>query len=132
MSRNQYEQFEVLCANKHHECQAKLEIYSVRDSLVRALKTGAMVALAALCTIIIPGVHFLSVPLGLISSPIIATVVFFKNKGQIKGLSANFMCPNCQKENDFAYQEGRPPYFGSCIACKNPYQIISVSKRTTP
>lgn len=110
--------------NKESEGPADIQLLTARDALVRGLKTFAMVAVAALCTIIIPGVHFLSVPGGLIAAPIFGVLVFMKSRGAIKGMSGEFNCPECRTLNRMEYQEGKPPYYGSCVSCKNPYQVF--------
>ncbi|MDQ3233476.1 MAG: hypothetical protein M3Q07_16790 [Pseudobdellovibrionaceae bacterium] len=102
---------------------AAIRMLTPRDAALRGLKTFALTALAALCTIIIPGVHFLSVPGGLIAAPIVGILVFLKSRGTIHGMSGSFPCPHCGQSNTLEYQEGKPPYFGSCPQCKNPYQV---------
>jgi hypothetical protein len=71
-------------------------------------------------------VHFISVPGGLIAAPIVGIMVFLKSRGTIHGMSGSFPCPQCGHSNILEFQVGKPPYFGSCPACKNPYQAFPV------
>lgn len=124
MSTATKDQMRVLSNGKESKGQGTIVLITPRDAVLRGLKTFALTALAALCTIIIPGVHFLSVPGGLIAAPIVGIMVFMKSRGTIRGMSGTFPCPQCQHINRLDYQEGKPPYFGSCTACKNPYQVF--------
>lgn len=117
-------QLRVVSSGKETTGPATIRRVTQRDAVLRGLKTFALTALAALCTIIIPGVHFLSVPGGLIASPIVGFLVFLKSRGTIRGMSGSFNCPQCGQSNTLEYQEGKPPYFGSCTSCKNPYQVF--------
>ncbi len=129
---NEQQQIRVLCNGKETTGPAEISVLSSRDAALRGLKAFAMTALAALCTIMIPGVHFLSVPLGLLASPVIGILVFLKGRASIKGMLGDFLCPQCSAANHMDYQEGKPPYFGSCQSCKNPYQVFPLieSSRT--
>jgi hypothetical protein len=116
----------VLCNGKEVTGPAQIRRTTQRDAVMRGLKTFGLTVLAALCTIIIPGVHFISVPGGLIAAPIVGVMVFLKSRGTVRGMSGSFQCPQCGQSNILEYQEGKPPYFGSCTSCKNPYQAFPV------
>ncbi len=117
-------QLRVISNGKEAKGAAHIHIITQREALIRGLKTFGLTVLAALCTIIIPGVHFLSVPGGLIAAPLIGIMVFLKSRGAIDGMSGTFHCPQCGQSNAMEYQEGKPPYFGSCTSCKNPCQVF--------
>jgi hypothetical protein len=119
-------QLRVISNGKEVTGPAHIRRVTQRDAVLRGLKTFALTVLAALCTIIIPGVHFISVPGGLIAAPIVGVMVFLKSRGTIHGMSGSFSCPQCGQNNVLEYQVGKPPYFGSCPACKNPYQAFPV------
>jgi hypothetical protein len=119
-------QLRVVANGKESTGPAFVRRITQRDAVLRGLKTFGLTVLAALCTIIIPGVHFISVPGGLIAAPIIGVLVFMKSRGTIHGMSGSFTCPECGKTNTMEYQEGKPPYFGSCTSCKNPYQVFPI------
>jgi hypothetical protein len=112
----------VVSSGKEITGPARIAHVTQRDAAFRGLKTFALTVLAALATIIIPGVHFISVPGGLIAAPIVGVLVFLKSRGAIKGMSGSFACPQCGGSIVLEYQEGKPPYYGSCPACKNPYE----------
>ena len=118
----------ILSLNRELDCQAIIDLNSSSDALGKGLKTGGLVAMAALCTIVIPGVHFLSVPTGLLISPIIGLLVFVKSRGKIKSVEAKFQCLQCRAEIHHQKEQGKLPYFGSCSQCKVPYQIVEKPK----
>lgn len=117
-------QMRVLSNGKETTGPAHIRVVTQREAVIRGLKTCGLTILAALCTIIIPGVHFISVPGGLIAAPIVGVLVFLKSRGAIHGMSGTFNCPQCGQSNTMEYQEGKPPYFGSCASCKNPFQAF--------
>lgn len=119
-------QLRVISNGKETKGPAHIRVVTQREALIRGLKTFGLTVLAALCTIIIPGVHFISVPGGLIAAPLVGVMVFLKSRGSIHGVSGSFSCPQCGQNNVMEYQEGKPPYFGSCTSCKNPYQVFPV------
>jgi hypothetical protein len=117
-------QLRVVANGKEAKGPAHIRRITQRDAMLRGFKTAGLTVLAALCTIIIPGVHFISVPGGLIAAPIVGVLVFLKSRGSIHGMSGSFPCPVCGQPNVMEYQEGKPPYFGSCTSCKDPYQVF--------
>ncbi|WP_141730987.1 hypothetical protein [Oligoflexus tunisiensis] len=117
-------QMRVVSSGKEITGSARIVHVTQRDAVLRGLKTFALTVLAALATIIIPGVHFISVPGGLIAAPIVGVMVFMKSRGAVKGMSGSFTCPQCGGSNVLDYQEGKPPYYGSCPTCKSPYQAF--------
>ena len=64
-------QLRVVVNGKEAKGPAHIRRVTQRDAVLRGFKTAGLTVLAALCTIIIPGVHFLSVPGGLIAAPIV-------------------------------------------------------------
>ncbi len=117
-------QLRVILSGKETKGPAHIHVVTQREALIRGFKTFGLTVLAALCTIIIPGVHFISVPGGLIAAPLVGIMVFLKSRGTVHGMSGTFSCPQCGQHNVMEYQEGKPPYFGSCASCKNPYQVF--------
>lgn len=101
--------------------RAQIRRVSLRDAVQRGIKAGGLVALAALSTIIVPGVHFISVPGGLLAAPVVALLVFTRLKGSVSGVAGAFPCPHCGSLNTIDINDGRPPYYGSCSGCQSPY-----------
>jgi hypothetical protein len=121
----------ALCNNKESIGPAVILYVSNWEAWKRALKTFALAFLGGLLVFPIPLVHIFGAIL-VVTSPIAAIFVFVKSRGMIQGLSGSFDCPSCHAPNTMEYQEGKPPYYGSCQACKNPYQIYPESPRVSP
>lgn len=78
--------------------------------------------LGAILSILLPGLHFITVPLGLLASPFVGIYVFFSRKGAVKRMTGEFSCPECQTNNDVAFR-GPPSYFVNCVQCQHGLQV---------
>jgi hypothetical protein len=74
------------------------------EALASGLKFGFGALGLTLLTIFIPIVHFVSVPLGLIFSPIIGFAVY-KIYSMSQQLSGSFQCPSCQSPQKFLVEK---------------------------
>jgi Zn ribbon nucleic-acid-binding protein len=78
--------------------------------------------LGAVLSILLPGLHFITVPLGVLASPFVGMYVFLTRKGAVKRTAGEFSCPECQASNDVAFR-GSPSYFVNCVQCQHSLQV---------
>lgn len=113
----------VLCNGKEAQGPAEIKLVSSSGAAVRGLKSFGMAFFGGLLVLPIPLVHIFGAIL-LIASPFAGLFVALKSRGQIEGMAGSFDCPDCGAANVMEYQEGKAPFYGSCINCKNPYQVF--------
>ncbi len=79
--------------------------------------------LAAILSIVLPGLHFITVPLGVLASPFVG-IYFYRrtSKGAVKQINGDFLCPECQANNHVAFR-GAPPYSYKCVQCQHDLQV---------
>lgn len=77
----------------------------------------------ALLTIILPGLHFVTVPLGVLASPFVGIYFFISGKGAVNRMTGDFQCPECQANNQVAFRAS-PPYFGNCVQCQHAFKAV--------
>lgn len=83
--------------------------------------------LGAILSIVLPGLHFITVPLGVLASPFVGIYVFFTRKGVVKWVTGNFLCPECQANNHVAFR-GPPPYSVNCVQCEHRLHVAPLQE----
>lgn len=111
--------------NKEVLGSAEIRHVASHGAILRAAKAFFLALIGGIIVLPIPLVHIFGAIL-IVGSPIAAIVVFFKSRGMVEGMSGRFHCPDCKADNIVEYQEGKPPYYGSCAGCRNPYQVFPV------
>ncbi len=101
-------------------CQVE---FHTRGSAVRkGLTAFILTLLAASVSILLPGLHFITVPLGIVASPFVGAYFFITSKGRMKRMDGEFSCPECQAINHVSFR-GIPPYNFNCVQCLNELRI---------
>ena len=77
--------------------EIKATEWSRSEAMKKGLKIGSMVFLGAIASILVPLVHFISVPVGLLAAPIISTIIYKSYVGQLEVTTGNVICPKCQE-----------------------------------
>ena len=116
----------ALCNNKETQGPAVIKLVSTPGAIKRGVKSFFLALIGGIFITPIPGAHIVGILL-LVAAPIAGFVVFFKSRGMIEGMSGSFDCPSCGTPNVMEYQEGKPPFYGSCVSCKNPYQVFPLA-----
>lgn len=78
--------------------------------------------LGAILSIVLPGLHFITVPLGILASPFVGIYFYRTRKGTVKRIVGDFLCPECRANNHVTFRAA-PPYFGNCIQCQHDFQL---------
>lgn len=81
----------------------------------------ALTLLGAILSIVLPGLHFITVPLGILASPFVGVYFYITSKGTVKRMTGDFLCPECQANNHMAFRT--PPYSGNCPQCQLDFQV---------
>lgn len=96
----------------------QLKYYTPQDAFKKGLKMFFVTLFVAIFSIVLPGVHFVSVPLGILASPLVG-IYFYKvtRKGKPKGMAGDFVCPECQAKNHVASSRLLASYESQCAHC---------------
>lgn len=81
----------------------------------------ALTLFGAIFSIVLPGLHFITVPLGILISPFVGVYFYVASKDSVKMMAGEFLCPECQANNHVAFR-GRPPYSSKCVQCENDFK----------
>lgn len=101
-------------------CQ--VEFYTTGSAVFKGLTVFVLTLVAAILSILLPGLHFITVPLGVVASPFIGGYVFFTSRDAVKRIDGEFLCPKCLAANHVTFR-GRPPYHYNCVQCQSGLQI---------
>jgi len=85
-----------------------------------------LILFVAILSIVLPGLHFITVPLGILASPFVWIYVFLTRKGAVKRMNGNFFCPECGANNNVAFR-GIPPYSNKCVQCQHDFTCSPVA-----
>ena len=121
MSSNLYP-MQVYCNGKETVGSCQIEFYTNGAAIFRGVKMFVLVLFGAICSIVLPGLHFVTVPLGVLASPLVGIYFFFISKGAVKRTDGEFVCPECQATNHVTYRAGTPPYVGNCVQCQHHFE----------
>lgn len=106
--------------------RAEIEIHELDPAMrsKRALKVAGIGFGITLFCVLIPGLHFILVPAGLIATPIVAWITYGKTAlVQTTGIP----CPSCGKEFRLATQ---PPRFPLRETCEHCHQEVTLTPAT--
>lgn len=111
----------IICGDSRGEGAISVHHFSSRERARRAVKTGFIcLAVVAVCACI-PGAHFILVPLGLLTSP----VLIARSWKEVSVISAfHGRCAVCHGELTRVNTRERYPLFENCMACHRENRIL--------
>lgn len=95
----------------------RLEYYTPKEAVSKGVKMSLATLGVALFLVVLPGVHFVSVPLGILASPLVGVYFYRTRKDAAKSMSADFVCHACQAHNRVASPNVAAYYVSQCVAC---------------
>lgn len=107
----------VKSADKEAAGSYRLEYYSPKEARKKGVKMFWVTLGAAIFSIALPGVHFVSVPLGILASPLVGVYFYKTRKDAAKSMTADFVCPECQAKNHVAASSITAYYASQCAEC---------------
>ncbi|MBY0575278.1 MAG: hypothetical protein K2P67_01615 [Gallionellaceae bacterium] len=122
---------QVHCNNKETVVSGQVEFYTTGGAALQGIKMFVLTLLGAILSIVLPGLHFITVPLGILASPFIGFYFFRTRKGAVKRITGDFLCPECQASNYMAFRAA-PYYFGNCVQCQHEFQVIPLQPHSLP
>lgn len=80
-------------------CEGSVSITSKQDAFFSVIKIIVVGFAVTLISVFIPIVHFISVPLGILATPSIATIIYFRLADQVS-VDLRYRCPgaSCLRE----------------------------------
>lgn len=114
---------QVHCNGKDGVGSCQAEFYTTTGAALKGVTMFLLVFFAAALSIVLPGLHYVTVPLGILASPIVGIYFFVTRRGALKAMTGEFHCPECQTERHVAFRGGRPPYFAKCDQCQHTISI---------
>jgi hypothetical protein len=103
--------------------------YSTRQAVNRGLKMTLTAFLWSVVSVVLPVIHFVSVPLGILASPFIGLYYYHRSKGAPRSMTADFVCPDCHTPNHVSAPEIAARYESVCVNCQ---QKIALTPMTEP
>jgi hypothetical protein len=82
-------------------------------------------------SIVLPVIHFVSVPLGILASPFIGLYYFKTSKGAAKGMTADFVCPDCNAPNHVSAPRIADRHESICVACQHKIDLTPLPEPPT-
>jgi hypothetical protein len=119
-------QMQVHCNGKEAVGSCQVELYTTGGAALKGVKMFVLVLFGAVLTVVLPGLHFVTVPFGVLASPFVGIYFFVTRKGAVKTMTGDFLCPECQANNHVEFKKGLPPYFGQCVQCQHDFQAESL------
>lgn len=113
---------QVHCNNKETVGSCLIEFYTTKGAFLQGTKMFVLTLLGAIASVVLPGLHFITVPLGILASPFVGAYFYYTRKGAVKWITGDFLCPECQANNHVAFR--RPPYSGNCVQCQYDFQAV--------
>lgn len=97
----------------------RIECYTHKDAVVSGIKMFLVTLIAAIISVILPGVHFVSVPLGILASPLVGIYFYRARKGKPKRMTADINCPECNENNHVTSRLIESHYACKCAHCQH-------------
>lgn len=99
---------QVYCNDKETVGSCQVELYTTGGAVLQGVKMFVLTLFGAIISIILPGLHFITVPLGILASPFVGIYFFRTSKGALKRMTVDFLCPECQANNNVAFRAAPP------------------------
>lgn len=103
-------------------CQ--FENYTSKDALYIGVKMTLVTLLLTIFSIALPGIHFVSVPLGILALPFVGIYYYRTRKGTPKSMAGNFVCSACHATNNVYAPRITPYYIIKCVQCHDEIRLI--------
>jgi hypothetical protein len=110
----------AICGEKRKEGALSVVCFDSRQKALRALKTTWVCLLIVAVCFLIPGAHFILVPMGIIISPFI---VYKKWRQDSIITSVDVSCAICGGELTRVTTKERYPLFENCTSCHRENRI---------
>jgi hypothetical protein len=104
----------------------QLEFHTKKDAIRKGIKAFALTFVAAAASSVLPGIHFVSVPIGLLAAPFVGLHFYSSRKGMPKSMTADFVCPECQAKNHVAAPRVTAFYDCKCVRCQTDLHLTPV------
>lgn len=101
----------------------RFERYTPRQALHRGIKMAMVTLGLAVASVILPGIHFISVPLGILASPFVGAYYYRASKGVPKSMRGDFECPDCRAPNRVAAPRITAFYVARCKECQTEVRL---------
>lgn len=121
----------VASADRQSTGSFTVEHYSPRQALQLGLRMGLKTLLWAVLSIVVPVVHFVSVPLGILAAPIVGLYYFRTRRGAPMSMSAQFDCPECHAANQVSAPKLADRYESTCRHCQQKLELIPLPQSST-
>ncbi len=108
---------QVKAADKETVGCYQLAYYTRQEAINKGIRASLITLGAAILSVVLPGVHFVSVPLGILASPLVGVYFYKTRNGAAKSMTADFVCPACQAKNHVASPNITAYYVSQCAAC---------------
>ncbi len=95
--------------------------WTKKNAVAKGMKASAIVLGATLLTIPIPLVHFISVPFGVLVTPLVGYLVFSLHNGSIDVTEGDFSCPHCGVGIDLKGKAIKPAGHVICGSCQHQH-----------
>lgn len=123
---------QVLSKEKEAAGSCQFERYTAKEALFKGLLMFLLTLIAAIVSIVLPGVHFVSVPLGILASPFVGAHFYFSRKGAAKRMSGDFLCPECNGKNHVTAPRILPIYEIKCVHCECGLRLVPSQPEPRP
>ncbi len=115
---------QVKSSDKETVGSYQLVRYTSKDAFYKGLQMFLVTLVAAIISVVLPGIHFVSVPLGILAAPFIGFYFYRTRKGTVKSMTGNFTCPECHANNHVAAPRVAPQYESKCSQCQHELHLI--------
>jgi hypothetical protein len=109
----------------------RVEHYSTKQALHRGSKVTLTVFLWSVVSVVLPVIHFVSVPLGILVSPFIGLYYFHRSKGAPGSMTADFVCPDCRAPNHVSAPKIADRYESICVKCQHKIELTPIAEPLT-
>lgn len=101
----------------------RVERYTAGEARRKGVKMALGTLLAAILSILLPGIHFVSVPLGILASPFVGIYFFRSLNGAPRSMTGDFLCPDCQAANHVSAPRVSSWYEIRCAQCRHEIRL---------
>ena len=115
---------QVLSSDKESVGSYQVVRYTAKEAMFKGLMMFLVTLVAAIVSVVLPGVHFVSVPLGILASPFVGAYFYTTRKGAPKSMTGDFLCPECHASNHVAAPRIASSYESKCIQCQHELRLV--------
>ena len=104
----------------------QVQEWTQQAALKKGLKIGCAIAAGAVASILIPLIHFLSVPAGLLAAPVIGVVIYKAYVGQFEIVEGAIECQYCGEVLSLQQLTFLDSIQVECKKCKDVIHLTSL------